>query len=198
MDKEQKILDSKYWNRHWKNKQTGWDIGYASPPISDYMLKYPNKDAIILIPGCGNAYEAEFLAGQGFKNIHLLDFAPRAVRILEEKYAEIDGITVHCEDFFKFDGEFDLILEQTFFCAQSPSRRSEYAEKTASLLKDNGKLTGVLFKVEFEKDGPPFGGSVDEYTEIFDPFFEILKMEDCYNSIKPRAGVEVFIEFEKK
>ncbi|MBP6047706.1 MAG: hypothetical protein KA530_11585, partial [Ferruginibacter sp.] len=54
-------LDREYWDAQWQNKTTGWDIGHASPAITEYMAQYKNKDAAILIPGCGNAYEAVFL-----------------------------------------------------------------------------------------------------------------------------------------
>ena len=58
MDKE---LDVAFWNNRWATGQTGWDIGYASPAITTYLQQYENKNAAILIPGCGNAHEAEFL-----------------------------------------------------------------------------------------------------------------------------------------
>ena len=40
---------------------------------------------------------------------------------------------------------------QTFFCAIDPSDRKKYADKIYTLLKENGKLAGVLFNHEFEK-----------------------------------------------
>ncbi len=78
----------------------GWDIGHSSPAIENYLLQYVNKNAAILIPGCGNAYEAEFLWNQGFRNITILDFAPKAIEILQEKFKEKEGITIICEHFF--------------------------------------------------------------------------------------------------
>ena len=43
-----------------------------------------------------------------------------------------------------------------------------------------------------------FGGSVEEYQELFESDFEIRIMETAYNSIPPRHGNEVFINFQKK
>ena len=103
-----------------------------------------------------------------------------------------------CEDFFRHEGSYDLIIEQTFFCAIPPHRRKEYAEKAASLLKDNGKVTGVLFDTSFEKQGPPFGGNASEYRTVFEPVFIIKTMNECYNSIAQRAGTEVFINLIKR
>ncbi len=48
-----------------------------------------------------------------------------------------------------------------------------------------------------EQDSPPFGGNANEYRDIFKPYFEIKNLKRCYNSIKPRQGTELFIEFVK-
>jgi len=191
-------LDVSFWNERWISGKTGWDIGYASPPVTAYMEQYKNKNAAILIPGCGNAYEAEFLAANGYTNITLLDIAPEAVARLIKKFKASTQIKVLCGDFFLHDGKYDLIIEQTFFCAQVLERRNEYAQKMASLLRDKGQLTGVLFGINFENPGPPFGGDKKEYEKIFKPWFQIRKMEPCYNSIPSRMGSEMFINLVKK
>lgn len=191
-------LDQSYWDLRWERNETGWDIGYASPAIAAYMMQYPDKNARILIPGCGNAYEAEYLVSNGFTDITLVDVAPKAVELLKVKFAGRPQITILCEDFFRHNGCYDLIIEQTFFCAIPPYRRKEYAEKAASLLKDNGKIIGVLFDTGFEKQGPPFGGYALEYKAIFEPAFTVKTMSECYNSIAQRAGTEVFINLIKR
>ncbi len=191
-------LDQNYWDAQWATNKTGWDVGGATPAITDYLAQYANKTAAILIPGCGNAHEAEFLLQHGFTNVTLIDIAPNAVKLLKAKFAGIPQVKVLCGDFFKHEGNYDLIIEQTFFCAIPPSRRNEYAAKTASLLNENGKIIGLLFDRTFEKSGPPFGGCPCEYKPIFEPHFTIKKMEESYNSIAPRAGTEVFIKFVKK
>jgi len=66
-------LNESYWTSRYQNDQTGWDIGYASPAITNFMNQIENKDSKILIPGCGNAYEAKYLWENGFKNVYLLD-----------------------------------------------------------------------------------------------------------------------------
>lgn len=190
-------LDQHFWNARWENEETGWDIGHASPAITQYMAKYAGKNEAILIPGCGNAYEAEFLSVQGFTNITLVDISPKAVQNLKEKFSDKPEVSVLCNDFFQHEGNYDLIIEQTFFCAIPPNRREEYAEKTSSLLRKGGKIIGLLFDKKFEHQGPPFGGCPCEYKPIFEPYFEIETMEECKNSIPSRAGSELFIEFVK-
>lgn len=191
-------LNQAYWDAQWQNQKTGWDIGKASPAITEYMKQYSNKNATVLIPGCGNAYEAEFLVANGFSNITLVDISPKAVELLKAKFKNVPQIKVLCEDFFKHSCSYDLIIEQTFFCAIPPNRRKKYADKTSSLLNKNGKIIGLLFDKTFDQQGPPFGGCPCEYKPIFKDHFSIEKMEECYNSIPPRAGSELFIKLAKK
>jgi SAM-dependent methyltransferase len=191
-------LDQSYWNSRWNNNETGWDVGYASPAITNYLEKIEDKNIAILIPGCGNAYEAEYLLKNGFENITLIDIAPKAVQILKDKFRNDPQIKVVLGDFFEHEGQYDLMLEQTFFCALPRDLRPNYAKKASEILKPNAKIVGVMFNTNFEHQGPPFGGSVEEYKTYFEPYFKIKTMEDCYNSILPRQGSEVFIQLEVK
>lgn len=189
-------LDQSYWNAQWNDNQTGWDIGYASPAIAEYLSNYPDKNASILIPGCGNAYEAEFLVENGFTNITLIDIAPKAVELLKEKFSGNSGIRVLCEDFFLHQGSYDLIIEQTFFCALPPRMRQKYVWKMHQLLNKKGVLAGLLFNREFEIN-PPFGGNKAEYEKLFRQAFEFQSFDVTDKSIPARAGSELFIEFYK-
>ncbi|MCO5232708.1 MAG: TPMT family class I SAM-dependent methyltransferase [Chitinophagales bacterium] len=191
-------LNQDFWNGLWKNSLTGWDIGAASPPISEFMNQYPDKDAKILIPGCGNAYEADFLVSNGFTNITLIDIAPIAAENLKNKFLNTPQIHVICGDFYQLEDQYDIIIEQTFFCTFYPEDRRNYASKAASLLKENGEIIGVLFDREFGNSHPPFGGNKADYIQIFSEYFDIIKIEKCYNSISPRANSELFIRLRKK
>ena len=101
-------------------------------------------------------------------------------------------------DFFEVNDTFDLILEQTFFCALHPSLRPHYVSKMSELLQPKGKLIGLLFDFPLTNEVPPFGGSKEEYINRFGPKFEIKKLERAYNSIKPRENKELFFIFEVK
>lgn len=193
-----KDLDKNYWDKRWQNGQTGWDIGYASPAIIQFMETYPDPSAKILIPGCGNAYEAEALSDIGFKDITLVDISAHAVKQINAKFINSENITCICKNFFELKGTFDLILEQTFFCALNPVDRRKYVLKCAELLNPGGKVAGVLFASYFKDDGPPFGGDIVEYRDLFGDVFKLMKLEPCYNSIPPRAGNELFFIMEKK
>ena len=190
--------DSRFWNERYLNAQTGWDTGCVTEPMKEYIDQLEIRETAILIPGCGNSYEAEYLLEKGFKNLTLIDISDVLVENLKEKFSEFNGIRVICSDFFDHEGKYDLILEQTFFCALHPSLREDYSEKVFDLLNPNGKLAGVLFDKDFGNDGPPYGGNRDEYRRLFQDKFEFRTFEVCRNSIEPRRGSEIFINLRKK
>ena len=188
-------LDAEYWSNRYLQQQTGWDIGYGSTPLVKYLQTITDKNISILIPGCGNAYEAEWLLQNGFSNVTVLDISPVLTAALQEKFKD-QPITIITGNFFEHEGQYDLILEQTFFCALDPILRPNYVYQMHQLLKPAGKLVGVLFNKEFE-GGPPFGGSKEEYQTLFNPLLSIKKMELCYNSISPRKDAELFFSAER-
>lgn len=168
----------------------------VSPPIRDYIDQLADRSLSILIPGCGNGYEGIYLVKKGFENVHFLDFSTIPMNTIRTQLPELPSENVHVQDFFEHRGTYDLIMEQTLFCAIDPKLRKQYAEHVHALLKPTGKLVGVMFDRSFE-GGPPFGGSKEEYLELFSPIFSNVKMESCYNSIEPRRGTELFVQFEK-
>ncbi|MEC5166859.1 hypothetical protein RCH18_002608 [Flavobacterium sp. PL11] len=194
--KMESITDSTYWETQYQNKNTGWDLGMISPAITLYIDSLKDKNSAILIPGCGNTYEAEYLLAQGFTNITVIDISPTLVCSLIKKFSHNASITVILGDYFEHDGVYDFIIEQTFFCALPPALRQKYAQKMNELLTVDGILFGLLFNRQFDL-GPPFGGSQKEYQSIFKSKFDILKMELCLYSVAPRAGSELFIELKK-
>lgn len=185
--------DKTYWDNRYLAGDTGWDIGDVSIPLKEYIDQYQNKNAAILIPGCGNAYEAAYLLQNGFTNVTIIDISSTAIEKLRERFVSFEGKQLHiiCGDFFKLTQKFDLVLEQTFFCALPIVARKAYAAKMHDLLKKDGKLTGVLFNRAFS-GGPPFGGVKEDYVSLFSKKFQIRLMADCYNSIRSRAGTELF------
>ena len=185
-------MNKAYWSSRYKKQQTGWDIGEASRPLIHLFEKIENKNIKILIPGCGNAYEADYLYNRGFLNVFIMDIALEPLNEFRQRNKTFPSQHILHEDFFKHQGQYDLIVEQTFFCAISPELRQGYVDKCFELLKDDGKLIGVLFDREFE-GGPPFGGNKNEYLNLFKNHFEEVVIQNCYHSIKPRAGSEIII-----
>jgi SAM-dependent methyltransferase len=189
-------LDQNYWNQQYVANTLGWDLGEVSPPIKSYIDSLKDKNIRILIPGCGNTYEAEYLLEQGFTNVSVIDIAPLLIENLKTKFENNPNINIILGDFFEHQGKYDLIIEQTFFCALPPTMRQKYVWKMHQLLSKGGRIAGLLFNRTFE-NSPPFGGSLEEYNLLFKQSFDFLKMENCQNSALPRAGSELFIELQK-
>lgn len=192
-----KVPTKEFWNARWQQQQTGWDIGHAAPALTRFTDAFSSKDGAVLIPGCGNAYEAQHMLDTGFTNLTLIDIAPVLVQRLQAQFRDKPQIQVICGDFFELQGRYDLILEQTFFCALTPDLRPHYVQKMHELLAPDGILTGLLFDRGFEQ-GPPFGGHKAEYERLFHPYFAILEMDTCLQSIEPRQGSELFFRVKKK
>ncbi|UNY97434.1 TPMT family class I SAM-dependent methyltransferase [Zhouia spongiae] len=191
-------LNKDYWENRYQTKATQWDIGYISTPLQTYIDQLTDKNLSILIPGAGNGYEAEYLLNKGFKNVYVVDIAETPLQNIQKRVKKIRSEQLICIDFFDLDLKFDLVLEQTFFCALAPEYRKSYARKMHELLTPEGKIAGLLFAFPLTGDGPPFGGSEKEYRTVFSPYFKIKTLETCFNSVKPRLGNELFFIFEKK
>lgn len=185
-----------YWRKRYLQNQIAWDCGQITPPLKEYIDQLVNKDIKIIIPGCGNAYEGQYLWTNGFKNVYLLDFATEAIENFKKLVPEFPNQNIIEQNFFDHFDKYDLILEQTFFCAIYPTKRKDYVEHTYGLLNDGGKLVGVLFDREFDQ-GPPFGGCHKEYKNLFSTNYTKVSISPCYNSVKPRIGTELFIRLEK-
>jgi len=190
------VSDPHFWEQRYAEGQTGWDMGIVSPPLQALFEDIDVRATRILIPGCGNSYEAIWLAEHGFTDVTVVDFARQPVerlqKVLQEK--DLTGCKVIHDDFFAHKGTYDFIAEQTFFCAIDPKRRVEYVEKMHSLLATGGMLAGVLFRTPFEKEGPPFGGTAEEYETLFSKKFVIKTLQPCKISHPPRAGNELFFQ----
>lgn len=191
-------LNKEYWEGRYADAHLGWDIGSVSTPLKEYIDQLNNKNLKILVPGAGNGYEVVYLHKCGFQNVYVIDIARQPLEQLKLVLPEIQHSHLIHGDFFDLGlKDFDLILEQTFFCALHPQLRKNYVQKMVQLLKPGGKLAGLLFDFPLTDQGPPFGGSLAEYKDLFSPYFTINVLERANNSIPPRKDKELFFIFEK-
>ncbi len=191
-------LDRDFWQEIYELGELGWDIGYPSTPLKEYIDQLSDKSIEVLIPGAGNAWEAEHLFNSGFSNTNVVDIAPGAIKNIKERVEGFPAEQLHLGNFFEHQGQYDRILEQTFFCALHPDLRQQYVEHQHKLLRPGGKLVGLLFDDPLNEDHPPFGGNRQQYVDLFSTHFEIETMETAHNSIEKRAGRELFFICRKK
>jgi hypothetical protein len=66
------------------------------------------------------------------------------------------------------------------------------------LLNPGGKYVGLFLNHDFGNESPPFGAFKENYLELIKDLFDVQLFEPAYNSIKPRAGRELFFIFKKR
>lgn len=191
-----------FWSQRYIDQRTGWDLGAVSEPLRTYIDQIEDKASKILIPGAGNAYEAEYLFRKGFSQVHVLDISELPLRSFRERLPDFPADQLMHGNFFEHEDQYDFIFEQTFFCSIPPidNNRKKYARKMHELLKPGGKLVGVWFNFPFSGDltKRPFGGLGEEYRSLFTPHFEFAVFEEAYNSMPGREGKELFGILKKK
>lgn len=191
----------RFWEERYRQGRIGWDIGYPSTPLQTYFDQLEDKTISILIPGAGNGHEVAYLWQRGFDRVYLMDIALTPLETFARQHRDFPTAQLLHENFFTHQGQYDLIIEQTFFCSfpPQPENRHAYAGKMLELLKPGGKLVGLWFTFPLrEGQGqPPYGGSRKEYLKYFSDRFICRVFEPAYNSIKPRMGNELFGIWQK-
>ncbi len=190
-------LDEGYWTQRYDAGETGWDAGTVTTPLKTYFDQVKNTSLAVLIPGAGNAHEAKYLLDLGFTNITICDISIAPINNLAARAGNLKSLKLIHGDFFDLKDQYDLIIEQTFFCALHPTLRNPYFLKMQQLLRPGGKLAGVLFDDALNNDRPPFGGTREEYMNYIPQDLEIVKFEKCINSIQAREGREIFMLLKK-
>ncbi|MBH19524.1 MAG: SAM-dependent methyltransferase [Crocinitomicaceae bacterium] len=192
-------LNESFWNNRYLENNTGWDLGVISPPIKKWFDSQMDKDLQILVPGAGKGHEVKYGFEHGFSNIYYLDSSTEAISSFKENCPNFPEDQILKNNFFelKKDLFFDVLIEQTFFCAISPILRDQYVKKTHKILREDGCIIGLLFNKRFDHQGPPFGGFYEEYVELFSEIFIIEKLENSIHSVSPRKENEFWIMLKK-
>ncbi len=192
------MSDKSFWDARYVQGLTGWDVKGVSQPLKHYIDQLKDRTVDILIPGVGYGHELEYLWHKGFVSLHGLDISEIPLRSIRQRIPQFPHTQLYREDFFAHRGQYDLILEQTFFCAIDPGLRKEYVKKMKALCKPEGKIAGVLFDFPLTDAGPPYGGDAKSYRALFEHEFEVVILEPCRNSIPQRAGRELFFVMQPK
>ena len=176
-----------FWESRYRDNVIPWDAGKVPTSLQEYARKL-SPGARVLIPGCGSAYEAAYLAGQGF-DVLAIDFSPAAVEAARKNLAGSADI-VRLADFFAFDIDqpFDVIYERAFLCALPRKMWDGYADRCAELLRPIGVIAGFFFFAETPK-GPPFGTSQAELDRLMQPRFDRIEDRPVADSIEDRKSV---------
>ncbi len=189
------------WQKHYEEDDLRWDLGEPAPPFVRWSGEQPQPPGRAVVPGCGQGHEVILLAAQGWE-VTAVDFAPGAIlRLSKRLAAEGHSACLLNQDFFTLDpshdGRYDLLLEQTFFCAIRPDERPLYVDTASRLLKTGGQLVGLFYETG-EAGGPPFNTSRRDILDHFSGRFEIGVLEKTPHSAQQRQGKEWFARMVKK
>lgn len=189
------------WQKHYDENDLGWDLGQVAPPFVNLLETNAIVSGKTLVPGCGRGHEVIFLAENGF-DVTAVDYSPGAVNHLNSIIQErkLNSRVLHM-DFFELDsthdGLYDLLIEQTFFCAISPNQRASYVDTVARVLKKGGMIAGLFYHTG-QEGGPPFNTTREDIVKHFSNLFEIRELDQAKNSAEQRKDKEWLAILTKK
>lgn len=176
-----------FWDKRFSEGVTPW----AADGILPLLVRHVETVATaprILIPGCGHAREAAWLAARGW-DVTALDFSAAAIALAAETLAGTTVRLIHA-DFFTFSAApFDLVYESAFLCALPRKCWPDYARRMGELVALGGALIGFFFHGEDPK-GPPFGIAPEALSELLAPWFRQEEECEVSDSLPVFAGRE--------
>jgi hypothetical protein len=183
-----------FWDERFERGFTPWDQAGVQPQFEAFAAAHP--DVAVLIPGCGNAWEAGWLAERG-RAVRAIDFAPVAVasaRVALGPHAAV----VEEADFYTYEPPFTpgWVFERAFLCALPPSQREHYARRMAALLRPGALLAGYFFIDEPQK-GPPFPIVRAELNALLAPYFTLIDDQPATGSLAIFEGRERWLTWRR-
>jgi len=195
-----------FWDHRFQNGVTPWEAGQAPQQLCEFAVRYELAHPLggptgtrlecssahrrVLVPGCGSAWDAAFLAQRGWETT-ALDFSAGAIECARATLGERWSGTLLCADFFTFDPgtPFDVIYERAFLCALPRKLWADYAQRMAQLLRPGGLLAGYFFFGEAIK-GPPFGILPQQLENLLTPHCTRREDRPVDDSLPVFAGSE--------
>ena len=186
-----------FWDERFDQRFTPWDQAGVPAAFESFVSALPVTPATnVLIPGCGSAYEASYLAERGC-TVRAIDFSPSAVAAARAQLGAHADV-VEQADFFAYRPPFapDWIYERAFLCALPRHRWADYAARMAALLRPGALLAGFFF-IGATPKGPPFGIERDELHALLGPHFELTDDREVTGSIPVFAGRERWLTWRR-
>jgi thiopurine S-methyltransferase len=177
-----------FWCKRFASGVTPWEAGHVPAAFQRFVAAQAHVRQT-LIPGCGSAREAAYLARQGWP-VTALDFSPQAIAAARRLVGETT-VDLICDDFFTFAPArpYELIYERAFLCALPRTHWADWSRRIGELLAPGGLLAGYFFVSERSK-GPPFGIQAEQLTGLLDPNFDCLADEPVSDSVPVFANSE--------
>ena len=145
------------WEQRYRDGDTPWDKGEASPGLVDYLKQHPLKGSV-LVPGCGVGHDVRAIAQYGGA-VTGIDLAPSAIAAAQQ-FPIVNGEQYEVQDLFRLPelhrAQYDYVFEHTCFCAIDVVLRPQYVKSVVKALKPGGHLLAVFYiNPDHDKSGPP-------------------------------------------
>jgi SAM-dependent methyltransferase len=183
-----------FWDERFGRRFTPWDQAGVPEMFERFIAARPAQN--VLIPGCGSAYEALYLAERGWP-VRAIDFSAGAVAAARAQLGAHAAL-VEEADFFTYEPPFspDWVYERAFLCALPKDRWPDYAARMAALLRSGALLAGFFFIGSTPK-GPPFGIERGELDALLSPYFERIEDREVSGSLPVFAGRERWMTWRR-
>lgn len=177
-----------FWCKRFEAGTTPWDAGKVPDDFADFVASQL-EPLTTLIPGCGSAWEAQFLADNQWP-VTALDFSPTAIEHARAVLGD-SAVDLVCADFFAYQPSRrpQVIYERAFLCALPRKLWADWSRKLAELLPPGQLLAGYFFVCDQLK-GPPFGIAESELSALLAPAFEPIVDKPVEDSIPVFSGRE--------
>lgn len=150
--------DLDFWQQRFERRETPWDRGGPGPQIAAWLaagVLAPGQR--VLVPGCGSGHDVLALAQAGCE-VTALDFATAALALTRNRLgAAGQAATMVQADALQWQpGEaFDVVYEQTCWCAMHPDLWAAYASQLQRWLRPGGRL--LLLAMQCRREGVEVG-----------------------------------------
>ena len=186
-----------FWEGLYKEGKMPWDFGGVPFRLSSFIDSQESPKSV-LIPGCGSAYEAKFLADKGFY-VKAVDISKAAIERASEIIGDTNNVDLEVADFFDLkESEFDFIYERAFLCSFNPDLRASFVEHCSRLLSDKGRIFGFYFVDEERESGPPFPIEAKALKKLMSCLFDLVEDEVVEDGLDVFGGKERWQVWQKK
>jgi SAM-dependent methyltransferase len=154
-----------WWNEIYQKGDMRWDNGGAHPLLDFLIPALKLTRCRVLVLGCGTGHDAAWWEKRGHI-VTAVDFSHEAIERARSihgeresmRWIEADVLNLPSGDSRFAPGNFDIIFENTLFCAIPPGERETLVRNWYRLLSRRGRLVGLV-PVMDKLAGPPFGTS---------------------------------------
>ena len=161
--------DVDFWEQRFARGDTPWDRGAPGPQLQKWI-----DDGVIaagqrvLVPGCGAGHDVVALAQARF-DVTGVDYAAGALDLARAALRRAGDEAMRCTQLVEADvttwqpaQHFDVVYEQTCWCALHPDHWAAYAAQLARWLAPGGRLLLLAMQAprpgaaEGRVEGPPY------------------------------------------